>query len=284
MRQCNISEWVASEKNQNIHTFKEAIHTILLAIGKSSDLAPNMLMKGGILLAIRYKSTRHTTDLDFSTKTRYQDFDVKNFLNRLDEQLTIAVEFLEYGLDCRVQTHHLNPPDATATFPTLKVKVGYAYKSNPNAHKNLLAGKASTVVELDYSFNEPAPQPEFLSIGDGASVCAYMFQDLVAEKYRALLQQPTRRRSRRQDVFDLYLLLDGVGIMDPGEKQMILNSLLTSANSRRLKVSKDSVRQPIIKDMAGQEYDLLRAEIEVELPDFDMAFQAICEFYESLPW
>lgn len=58
----NIDHWVASADNENERTFREAVHTILYAIASSTNLQPQMIMKGGILMAIRYETGRFTTD------------------------------------------------------------------------------------------------------------------------------------------------------------------------------------------------------------------------------
>jgi hypothetical protein len=40
----------------------------------------------------------------------------------------LASEKLDYGLACKVQSSKMKPPSPDASFPTLKLKVGYAYK------------------------------------------------------------------------------------------------------------------------------------------------------------
>lgn len=282
--ECDISTWVTQQSDVIPRPFREAIHTILYAIGKSSDLNTRMLMKGGILLAIRYRSSRFTRDVDFSTTSTYADFNRDSFNNEISKQLTHAVEALDYALDCKIQSSELRPRDENSTFPTLKLKIGYAYKNNSREHKRLLAGQAPNIVELDYSFNEPAPTPDFLSIGDGATICAYTYADLIAEKFRAVLQQPIRKRYRRQDVYDLFLLLEKFPLHDQEEIQRVLQSLLISAQSRQVSVHAKSMQNPEVRSMSQHDYETLAAEIDEDLPDFDVAYDTVREFYESLPW
>lgn len=44
------------------------------------------------------------------------------------------------------------------------------------------------------------------------------------------------------------------------------------------------MRNTQVKEMAANEYDSLANEIEGELPDFEIAYQAVQGFYEKLPW
>ena len=61
---------------------------------------------------------------------------------------------------------------------------------------------------IDFSLNERILAIECLHLGDGAKLQAYEYTDLVAEKLRSLLQQEPRDRYRRQDTYDLCLLLE----------------------------------------------------------------------------
>ncbi len=125
MERIAIQEWV--EQSPDYRPFRQAVHTILTAVSGTPDLQTAMVMKGGVLLALRYRSQRHTADIDFSTDIRLRDFDLAAFRGALEQSLTDAVEQLGYGLDCRVQSCRQSPPRADATFPTIQVSLGYAY-------------------------------------------------------------------------------------------------------------------------------------------------------------
>src|SRR3546814_6229251 len=74
VNEVNIEAWVeaAPEGQQR---FREAVHIILDSIGHSQNLQAKMVMKGGLLMAIRYDSSRFTKDLDFSTTDLYTEED-----------------------------------------------------------------------------------------------------------------------------------------------------------------------------------------------------------------
>jgi len=60
----SIEEWVSSAPADRM-VFRQAVHIVLSAIAGSEYLKPKMIMKGGMLLGIRYKSSRFTEDIDF---------------------------------------------------------------------------------------------------------------------------------------------------------------------------------------------------------------------------
>ncbi|WP_295577251.1 nucleotidyl transferase AbiEii/AbiGii toxin family protein [uncultured Lamprocystis sp.] len=132
-----IREWV--DQSPDDRPFRQAVHTILAAIAGTPDLQTAMVMKGGVLLALRYRSQRHTRDIAFSTHMPLRDFDLDAFREILEQTLIGAVERLGYGLDCRIQRCKQSPPRADATFPTIQVTIGYADKDDRNAHQRLLA-------------------------------------------------------------------------------------------------------------------------------------------------
>ncbi len=279
-----ISSWVEEESNPLSRKFREAVHTILYAISHSQAISTHMIMKGAILLAIRYECMRYTTDIDFSTGTTVQEFDADQFTSDFSDSLILASEDLDYGLDCRIQSWAFKPPQPEATFPTMKIKVGYAYKHDTRSHKRLLASNCSTVVEIDYSFNEATYSVEEIALANGGVLLAYSFTDLVAEKFRAILQQPLRNRTRRQDVYDLYCLLHHHALTTKHEKLKILDALVKKAAARNVTAHRDAMKNTEVIRRSKQEYHTLQADIVDDLPDFDEAYRYVQSFYESLPW
>ena len=136
-----------------------------------------------------------------------------------------------------------------------------------------------------YCLNEATPNIEDLKLNLEEGILAYSLTDLIAEKYRSLLQQVSRNRSRRQDVYELNLLIERFGDIDNFERSKILNSLIIKSKAR-LKIAPDinSFEDPELKSRAKKDYHTLEDEIEGELPDFDELFQKVADFYRSLPW
>jgi len=265
--------------------FRQAVHTVLTAISGTPDLQTSMVMKGGLLLALGYESQRYTKDIDFSTPMLPDGFDLNHFRKALDGGLIDAVEGLGYGLDCRIQKFEKSPPQAGATFPTIRANIGYAYKAKANAYKRLMAGNSSTIVGLDYSLNEPVGNVDFFELDDGNVIRTYDLAELIAEKFRALLQQQDRNRVRRQDIYDLHYVLKTHPLMNASfTKEHILHRLVEKAAARSLSVSSESMDNPEIMRRAKEQYPLLAAEIEGDLLPFDVVYEAVGSFYKSLPW
>jgi len=68
------------------------------------------------------------------------------------------------------------------------------------------------------------------------------------------------------------------------EKQRILNSLIEKSESREITPLIDSLDGQDIRERSQKDYHTLDDEIEGELPDFDKTYNAVNEFYKSLPW
>lgn len=71
LNEVDMEAWVQQAPDKPQRGFREAVHIILESIGRSQHLHARMVMKGGLLMAIRYDSSRYTRDIDFSTTAPY---------------------------------------------------------------------------------------------------------------------------------------------------------------------------------------------------------------------
>lgn len=244
-----------------------------------------MIMGGGVLLAIRYGSTRFTRDIDFSTSRTAQDFDLARFESTLGESLSQTVERLGYGLNCRIQKCKIYPTKEGASFPSVEINIGYAYKHEHRAHRRLLNGMSPTIVTLDYSLNEAISDREVFELQPGGQLHAYTLVDLVAEKLRSILQQEVRNRARRQDSYDIHLLITQLSLEHNVKfKAKVLRSLREKASSRHLTITRESMSDPKIIRRSRAEYHTLAGEINGALLPFELTYESVRTFYESLPW
>ena len=139
------------------------------------------------------------------------------------------------------------------------------------------------MIELEVSFNEPVHAIEVVRFGaNGPSFSAYALPDLIAEKFRALLQQITRNRYRRQDVYDIAYLADRFP-PDEGERAAILAAFRDKCAARNIVANIGALSDPDVSARARAEWATLRQEIG-ELPDFDECFAKVETLYRSLPW
>jgi hypothetical protein len=279
----DIPAWVAKASTDK-KNFREAVHIILTAIGQSTALRTKMIMKGGMLMALRYESSRFTKDADFSTRELYVQGNETELIAELDAQIALATAELPYDTSCRIQRSELKPVGADKTFPTLALNIGYAPKSNARAISRLLAKQSPTIVQIDYSYNESVLDVEVLQLVDGAELRAYSLVNLMAEKYRSLLQQTIRNRNRRQDIYDLALLLNHVDHWTQPERTMLKSLIVASAEPKGIQAQADSMSDPKIMEMAAKGYEDMAAEVDGPLPAFDDIYQQVLKFYEDLPW
>lgn len=283
IEEVDLPGWVAQAPLDKRH-FREAVHIILNAIGTSTALRAKMVMKGGLLMAIRYDSARFTKDVDFSTRDRYAAGAEQALISELEQQLEAANDALTYDTMCRLQRAEVRAGRPAAQFPTFALNIGYAPRSKRKEMDRLLNKQAPTIVEIDYSYNEAVYDVEVLEIGDGDQLRACSFLNLIAEKMRSLLQQPIRRRNRRQDVYDLHLLITESRPLDDTERASLLALLRASCRERSIEPDSGSLADPEVRDMARHGYGDLAPEVAGALPPFDEAYASLLAFYAALPW
>ena len=283
MNEVEIDAWVA-QAPQGQQGFREAVHTILDGIGHSQNLSAKMVMKGGLLLAIRYGSSRYTRDLDFSTKDKYTAESADVLLAELREGLVTAENRLPYDTLCRLQSHKVQPKGENKTHHSLALKIGFANRSNVGQMARLEAGTSTQVVEIDYSFNEAVFDVEVLELDGGATIHSYTLNNVLAEKMRSLLQQPVRRRNRRQDVYDIWRLLESEPALIAEELAKIHEILGASCDSKSIVPDRHSMESEEVVSMARTGYQELATDVNGELPSFDEAMSRVLALYRSLPW
>jgi hypothetical protein len=103
-------------------------------------------------------------------------------------------------------------------------------------------------------------------------------------KTRAITRFPSDDSKNYRTDVDLYMLITTCAPASLNEQKQLLKHLIISCSARDLEARPDSIRNPQVKQMAAREYDGLAAEIEGELPDFEIAYATVQDFYEKLPW
>ena len=186
---------------------------------------------------------------------------------------------------CKIQTIKFFPKgDGFSKFkaPAFKITAGYARKGSPQ-EKKVKEGKCSKVLHVDVSFKEPIGGIQILRLGNnGSEIAAYSLKDIIAEKYRSLLQQEDRKRYRRQDVYDLNMLISQFSF-DTEELKEIQALLLEKSHARDILPNINSLQEEEIIKRAKSEWETLSLEIG-KLPNFDDCFVKVNAFYRDLPW
>ena len=281
----NVAEWVERARADPVaYQRRQTVEITLNAIARTTPLNVKMFLKGGILMGLVYDSPRQTTDIDLTTALAAESGVGDAVRELLDSEFPRAAAALGYA-DLIVKTHSVKLlpkgkfPDAK--YPALKLKIASA-KRGTAQEEALQRGIPSGVIDVDISFNEPLPQIQILKLTGGQELRAYGIVDLIAEKYRAMLQQVPRHRNRRQDVYDLDRLIARNEI-DGALQSQILEALVVKCQARQLKPVCASLDDPEIKKRAGTDWRSMELELG-EVPDFEGCYARVSEFYRNLPW
>lgn len=282
----DIRAWVETARaNPMLHRNRQVTEIVLATIGLTPSLATTLVLKGGALMALAFKSERVTGDVDFSASIGPADFD-KMLVEDLNAQLPkVAIQLGYVDLICRVQRIEKRPRPQNfenMDFPALLVRIGSAIRGTPEQAR-LEAGQAVRVVDIEISFRDQVYQFQELNLTDaGAAVRAFTIHEIIAEKLRALLQQSGRNRYRRQDVYDIAFLLDDHP-MEKADLAQIHATMLEKCATRGINPTAQSLADPEVRRRAEADWHTLKLEL-TELPPFDERFERVEAFYRTLPW
>ncbi len=257
-----------------------AQYGVVCGVARSSSLRQSLVLKGGNALDFVWQPNRSTADLDFS-------FDPTIGSAHLDsERLTMALSrglaavAPDLGLVLAVHRLRQNPPGADKTFITYEARIGYALQDASRLRQRMAHGEPSpNVIRLDISVNDPICEARYMAIDEANSLRVATIEDIVAEKLRALLQQPIRNRERRQDLLDIAIILQGERTLD---RERVSAFLLEKAAARDVPVSRAAFREPEVKRRAGADYDELEVTTRVAFIPFDAAYRSLLAFVEEL--
>lgn len=251
------------------------------------SLSKTLVLKGGAVMALAFKSNRVTGDVDFTSMAEpaRPDGKITTELNEILPRTAIKLGYPD--LICRVQSVKKMPRAENFEdyeFPALRVRIGSA-KRGTGEEARLADGKASRVLDVEISFRDQVYAFQELNLhGAGVAVRAFTIHELIAEKFRALLQQITRKhkRNRRQDVYDIAFLI-GEHDFNGADRTAILTTLIEKCRSRGIDAKQESMDDPEIKQRAQADWETLALEIGV-LPPFEERFALMRDLYVSLPW
>lgn len=282
----DVRAWVEAAKTDLVrYRDRQVTEIVLAAIGVAPNLKKTLVLKGGAVMALAFKSERVTGDVDFSA-----DADPEAFAKLVVEELnvllpTTAINLGYVDLLCRVQSVKKMPKTKNFEdhdFPALLVRIGSAVRGS-GEEKRLDAGQAIRVLDMEISFRDQVYAFQELCLTDaGVAVRAFTLHEMIAEKFRALLQQPIRNRYRRQDVYDIAFLVETIPLGDD-DRAKILTILVKKCRTRSIDPGKLSIDEPEIVQRAQADWDTLKLELS-DLPPFEERFAIVRELYASLPW
>lgn len=242
------------------------------------------MFKGGNALDFVWQPNRSTRDLDFSADMAlvgddWEPMQVADLLRgSLESGLRVATEQL--GVVFAIHRVTKQPPAPESTFVTFELRVGYALPDQRPLIGRIGQGLQSTqVIPVDVSLNEPICADQPVDIQAANTLRVSTIEDIVAEKLRALLQQPIRNRGRRQDLLDIAVILREHPRLD---RARVAEFLGRKARARDVPASRAAFRDPEIARRASQDYEALRQTTRYAYIPFDDALQALLDFVGTL--
>ncbi|EEE35587.1 conserved hypothetical protein [Rhodobacteraceae bacterium KLH11] len=150
----DVRAWVeAARSNPAQYRDRQVTEIVLAAIGLAPSLNTNLVLKGGAVMALAFKSNRVTADVDFTSIVEPAGFadQIADDLNAILPQTAIRLGYL--GLLCRVQTVKKMPKPLNFEefdFPALLIRIGSAERGT-GEEKRLEAGRAIRVLDIEIS-------------------------------------------------------------------------------------------------------------------------------------
>ncbi len=282
----DVRSWVeAARSNPAQYRDRQVTEIVLAAIGLTPNLNTNLVLKGGAVMALAFKSNRVTADVDFTSMAAPAAFadQIADDLNAMLPRTAIRLGYLI--LLCRVQTVKKMPKPLNFDefdFPALRIRIASA-EPGTGEEKRLETGKATRVLDIEISFKDQVYAFQMLNLaGAGAAIRAFTLHEIIAEKLRALLQQPIRNRNRRQDVYDIAFLIE-TNKLTAKDRRIILETLIEKCQTRGIVAAPNSIDDPEVRRRAEVDWNTLAVELD-DLPPFDERFAMMRDLYVSLPW
>jgi predicted nucleotidyltransferase component of viral defense system len=245
---------------------------VLECVAAATALRTALAFKGGNALRFVYGNPRSTLDLDFTADSTFPD-DGPLVRARLDAALGHAHR--RFGVKMKCQKVSRNPKRKDATFPTFQTTVGYQFPGDRYFPDFETSGRTvTTVVELEISLNDLVCEArEVLLPPHSANLRVCSLEDILAEKLRALLQQPLRNRTRPQDVFDIARVLRHQG--DVLDYDKIADYFVRKSRARGIAPCKSAFDEAEVRERASTGYDALADETTEEIIPFPEAWGAV---------
>jgi len=273
-----IEKWRLGRNITSEEARKRFVQYVVLDLIASADWADQVAFKGGNALRFGYGSPRSTVDLDFTAAPDFPD-DASTIRSLLDSALSRGLH--RHLVRARCQSIRRNPRSPQATHPTYDISVAYQLPGDRQYESFDQAVGIKTVIRLEISLNDVVCEfiPQKLSAGAAHTLRVCSLEDILAEKLRALLQQPIRNCSRPQDVYDIArIYCEDRGHLDLTK---ISRFLLRKAESRNIPVARSAFDQGV-RRRASQEYGhLFEAQDPDQIP-FDDAWLLVLELVRRL--
>jgi len=267
--------------DQSVARQRFAQYALLMAFSYSRELSAALVLKGGNALNAFWTPNRSTKDLDFSMQKAMSINDFEARLNgtfrRVQDDLGIR-----FRIQTGTQSNDDNPPGGPA-FQFIQMRVAFALSGEYGLESRLEAGldlpnDPANFVPIEIAFGECVCETIPIAIEGQFSLRVCTLEDIMAEKLRSLLQQVTRRTTRKQDVLDLAVILQSRMAFDV---QKVSEFLRMKAPVRNVRATKSALKHPDVKERAKVGYDSLKQMAKMFIP-FEEAFAMVMGLVDSL--
>lgn len=281
-----IRDWSFNNRvDVNEGRIRFAQYAILRAIATSRTLSMMLVFKGGNALDFIWQPNRSTLDLDFSADMtvvgpNWNPMQLGDLLKgSLEEGLRVATDQL--GVVFAIHGVKKKPPAPDKTFVTFEIRVSYALPDQAQLIRRMSYGmQSSQVIPVEISLNESICADQSIDVQARNSLRVSTVEDIVAEKLRALLQQPIRNRRRRQDLLDIAILLREQPNLD---RASIAEFLQRKSIERDVSVSRSAFRDPEVAQRAEYDYAALSKTTRKVFIPFEEALRSLLSFIDTLP-
>jgi predicted nucleotidyltransferase component of viral defense system len=257
-----------------------AQYAVLASIASVRPLRDGLVFKGGNALDFVWQPNRSTVDLDFSVDhaSSLGTPDAKTLRALLARGIPVAQTRL--GVTLAVHRVQQNPRGTERHFITFEGRIGYALPDEDRLRQRMAQGEPSThAIKVDVSLNEPIGAAAMTEIDHDLRLRVATIEDIVAEKLRALLQQPIRNRQRRQDLLDIAVVLrEGTAL----DRRLVAAFLLVKAAARNVPVTRAAFHSPEVVDRASEGYAELEGTTRVRFISLEEAIALLHGFVAGL--
>lgn len=276
-----LSEWSADNDIPLMEGRRRfAQFAVLSSISSISALRDLLIFKGGNALDFIWNPNRSTIDLDFSTQ--HDPRGNEQWFEQLRMQFDLGLRQADglYSVRATIQSWKQYPPESEVGFAAVSGNVGYALPDERALWQRMRLGRPSNqVIPVDISINDPICAYTELTLAPGRHIHVAVLEDIVAEKLRALLQQPIRNRYRCQDVLDLAVVLQRNQALDI---LRVREYLMAKSAARGIAPTNGAFRNEEVRRRAQQGYQSLEGTSRLTFVPFSAAFEAILSLVESL--
>lgn len=257
-----------------------AQYAVLCAIAAVRPLREGLVFKGGNALDFVWQPNRSTVDLDFSVDHTSSLAMPNAETLRMLLARGLPVASTQLGVTLKVHRVQPNPRGTDRDFVTFEARVGYALPDEDRLRQRMERGEPSSrAIKLDISINEPIGDARLVQMGPDLQLRVATIEDIVAEKLRALLQQPIRNRQRRQDLLDIAVILREKLAFD---RRLVAEFMLLKAAARDVPVSRAAFRNPGVVNRASAGYAELEQTTRAAFVPFDEALSMLYALVDEL--